>query len=302
MSSKIKQEQILIEDLEIERQKVGLRRDVIQINHTITFEIKRNFKKLLVMLFIYLGIFLLSYLLNELLLEFMGGALPTNSATFIGNYVGEFFGLALIISTAAFGGSIIAEDFYKQTGNLLFPKISKTRLLIGRLIARFLLNALCVLFFYGLVGILTLAKYGEVTITIFNSIGWALLYSFVLLSFVSFLSSFMKSTSFTIITSILVLMIVMQMVPMILIYSEAITENNEIPMFFVFSYFGQIISASLDMPTERFITELIPPGHGIEVSSWATPSVFGAILGMIIYIAIFLVLTYFLYQRRQSKG
>ena len=251
------------------------------------------------MLFVYLGIFLLSFLLNDFLLELMGEIIPVDSASFMGNYLGEFFGLALLISTAAFGGSIIAEDFYRQTGNLLFPKISKSHLLIGRLIARFLLNALCVVFYYSLVYIIAFAKYGEVSIKIFNSILWALIYSFVLLAFVTFMSSLMKNTSFTIITSILILLIVMGMVRAILSYSGAITENNEIPMFFVLSYFGNIITASLNMPTERFVTRLDgPPGDKFEFSSWVTPSEFGAFLGMVIYITIFLVFTYILYQRR----
>ncbi|MBY9006554.1 MAG: ABC transporter permease [Candidatus Lokiarchaeota archaeon] len=302
MASDIKRDEKLIKELEISRQKVGLRRDFMQISNTITFDLKRNINKLYVMLFVYLGIFLLSLLMNELLSGLMGLLAPTDSATLMVNYVGEFFTMALIISTATFGGSIIAEDFYRQTGNLLFPKISKTRLLIGRLISRYALNALCIIFFYTLVYILAFIKYGEVSTTIIYSFGWALLYSFVLLTFVTFLSSFMKNTSFTIITSILMLLLVMGMIPMILSFS-GVTENNEIPMFFIFSYFGTIISGSLNMPDNRFVTQLLgPPGHEFEVSSWITPSEFGAALGMIIYIVIFLILTYILYQRRQSKG
>ena len=263
---------------------------------------KRNLKKLYVMLFVYFGIFFLSFLTSEFLTDLMGELAATNSTSLMMDYLGDFFGMALIISTAAFGGSIIAEDYARQTGNLLFPKISKIILLSGRLIARFLLNAICIVFFYILVGATAFFKYGEINITIFQSFGWALLYSFVVLSFVTFLSSFMKNTSMTIITSILILFMVFAMLPFILSYSGA-TDNNETPLFFIFSYFGYIVSASIAMPTERFITELVgPPGHGMEVSSWATPSVFGAIIGMLTYIAIFFTLTYILYKRRQSKG
>jgi len=229
----------------------------------------------------------------------MGEFAPTDSISLMQNYIGQFFILALIISAAMFGGSIIAEDFYRQTGNLLFPKISKTRLLVGRLISRYILNALCILFFYILVASTSFIKYQEVDLKIFYSIGWALLYSFVLLCFVSFLSSFMKNTSFTIITSILFLLIVMQMVPVILSYS-GVVENNEIPMFFIFSYFGNIISECLNMPAIRYETITHPPA--LEYSQWSTPSELGAALGMIIYIIIFLTLAYILYQRRQSKS
>ncbi|MBY9006556.1 MAG: hypothetical protein KGD63_07335 [Candidatus Lokiarchaeota archaeon] len=298
----LKQEEYRIQKLEITRQKVGLRRDFMQISNTVTFELKKNSKKLYVMLFLYFSIFFLSFLMNEFLLDLMGEVAPTGSATLMKNYIIGFFPMALLISTAAFGGSIIAEDFSRQTGNLLFPKISKTRLLIGRLISNYILNSLCITFFYILVSITALIKYGEVNTAIFYSIGWALLYTLVLLSFVTFLSSFMKNTSFTIITSIFMLLIVMEMIPFILNYS-GVTKNNETPMFFVFSYFGYIIGESLEMPIARYTTDLQgPPGAQFEISTWLTPNEFGAALGMIIYITIFLIFSYILYQRRQSKG
>ncbi|MFX1322100.1 MAG: ABC transporter permease [Promethearchaeota archaeon] len=291
-----------LQELEIDRQKAGLRRDLIQIGDTVKFELKKNVKKLYLMLFVYFGIFFLSFLLNEFLSDLMGEVAPNNSATLMKNYIGGWFSMSLLISTAAFGGSIIAEDFYRQTGNLLFPKTSKTRLLIGRLISNYILNGVCITFFYTLVSITAFIKYGEVSITIFYSIGWSLLYAFVLLSFITFLSSFMKSTSFTIITSIFLLLIVMEMIPFILNYS-GVTKNNEIPMFFLFNYFGYIISESLEMPTERYITSMEgPPGAEMEYSYWLTPNEFTAAIGMIIYIIIFLSLSYIIYRRRQSKG
>ena len=82
-------------------------------------------------------------------------------------------------------------------------------------------------------------------------------------------------------------------------YSGA-TDNNEIPMFFIFSYFGNIISECLNMPTIRYETVTHPPA--LEYSTWVTPSELGAAVGMITYIIIFLTLAYILYQRRQSKS
>ncbi|MFX1317418.1 MAG: ABC transporter permease [Promethearchaeota archaeon] len=291
-----------LQELEVDRQKAGLRRDLMQIGDTIKFELKKNVKKLYLMLVVYFGIFFLSFLLNEFLLDLMGEIAPTNSATLMKNYIGGWFSMSLLISTATFGGSIIAEDFYRQTGNLLFPKTSKARLLIGRLISNYILNGICIAFFYSLVSMTAFIKYGEVSITIFNSIGWSLLYAFVLLSFMTLLSSIMKNTSFTIITSIFLLLIVMEMIPFILNYS-GVTENNEIPMFFLFNYFGYIISESLEMPTQRYITAMEgPPGAEMEYSYWVTPNEVTAVVGMIIYIIIFLSLSYIIYRRRQSKG
>ncbi len=290
------------EDTELERQKIGIRRDLIQIADTITFELKKNLKKLYVMLFVYFSLFMLSFAMNEFLWDLMGEFAPTNSATLMSNYIGGFFTMALLISCATFAGPIIAEDFYRQTGNLLFPKITKSKLLIGRLVSNYILNAICIVFFYTLVSIVAFIKYGEVSTTIFNSIGWALLYTMVLISFVTFLSSFMKNASFTIITSIFFVLIIMEMIPFILAYS-GVLKNNETPMFFLFNYFGLIIGQSLAMPIERYGP--LPQGGfggGEEIKTWLTPNELGALLGMIIYILFFLSFAYIIYRSRQSKG
>ncbi|MFX1453553.1 MAG: hypothetical protein ACFFCM_22170, partial [Promethearchaeota archaeon] len=104
----------------LEKGKVGIKRYVTQIIDTINFEIKRNWKTFIIMLIVYFAIFLLNFLIIEIR-EMQGVELPEENLDYIDNYFG-FFGILIIISTATFGGGIIAEDFQKQTGNLLFPK------------------------------------------------------------------------------------------------------------------------------------------------------------------------------------
>jgi len=299
MRSNQKQELIIVKDMDVDREKAGLKRNISQIGNTITFEFKRNLRNFIIMLIIFVSVFSLLLLISELQLA-QDVALPNDPVDYVGNYLTQFFGFLIIISASLFGGSIIVEDFKKQTGNLLFPKISKTRLLIGRLTSRYTLNAICVGFYYILIGIITFAKYGEIPITLWASLGWALLYTFTILTFVTFMSSIMRSTSATIIVSILFLLIVFNIVMMILRFAGLTME----PLFLL-TYYEGIISGSLSMPNPRYAEIMMPtPGGGdpVTFTQWLTPTEPAALIGMLIYTSVFLVFAYIIYQRRQSKS
>lgn len=297
----LENEQIETEIMLIEKQKAGLRRDLTQIGDTITFEFKRNLKSFILMLLVFLGIFIIFLIVQEL--QYLQDVpLQEDPIDYITLYMG-MFGFMAILSAAGFAGSIIVEDFHKQTGNLIFPKISKTRLLIGRVISRYGLNAICVTFYYILIGLMTFIKYGEIPIVLWGSLGWALIYTFMIFSFVTLLSSIMKSTAITIIVSILFLLIVFNMINMILRFAGVEGEP-----FYILTYYEGIIANSMAMPDPRYSEINMPTGPGggggefATFINWVTPTEIAALIGMLIYISVFICLTYFLYKRRQSKS
>ncbi|MFX1346904.1 MAG: ABC transporter permease [Promethearchaeota archaeon] len=297
-----KHDEIIVEDFHIKRQKAGLRRDFMQIRDTISFELRRNLNRFIIMLLMYLSFFILGIVILESS-ENLGIPIPTDSTEYIKGYLDSQFGFLLIISGAAFGGSIIAEDFSKQTSNLLFPKTTKANLLIGRIISRYFLMAVCLMIYYFLICSTTLIKYEGIPLTILSSFGWALFCSFTILIFFTMLSSFMKNTSMAIIAGILITLIIFEMVSMILSMS-GIIDNNELPMLFILTYYMRIIPESLSMPQQRYsiIRFQMIEGEPIEITTWLTPSEIGAFFGLIIYISILLFFTLLRYKRRQSKG
>ncbi len=288
----------------IEKQKSGLRRNFIQIEKTIKFELKKGFRNFIFILLVFVGIFTIYFIIQELLLS-QEVALADDPIDFISQYLG-MFGFIVILSAAGFAGSIIAEDFHKQTGNLLFPKISKSNLLIGRIISRYSLNAICVGFYYTLVGIVTFIKYEEIPLAFWGSMVWALLYTFMIFTFVTCLSSILKSTAITIIVSVLFMLIIFNMIPMIFVFA-----GLEIEPLFIITYYEGIISASMAMPDPRYAEIIMPMGgpgqngmggNSVTFFQWITPSETTALIGMLVFISIFLSSAYFLYRRRQSKS
>jgi len=299
----LESEQIKTDIIEIENKKFGLKRDISQIINTINFESRRFFKNFILIILIFLGIFIISLIVQELQYA-QDVPLPNDPIEYINSYLG-MFGFMVILSAAGFAGSIIAEDFHRQTGNLIFPKISKFKLLIGRLISRYSFNAICVSFYYILIGSITFIKYEEIPIELWGSMGWAFLYTFMIFTFITFMSSIMKSTAISIIVSVLFLLIVFNMISSILLFTGVRIE----PLY-ILTYYEGIIRYSMAMPKPRYTEINIPTGPSGDNGEmqtttflqWITPSEIVAFIGMLIYSILFITLAYFLYRRRQSKN
>jgi len=281
-----------------QRTKIGAKRSYLQIEKTIKFEFLRNgakFVSMLIMSFVIFALFLIIEIINE-----NNGAIPTEDpAVYFEGYLFMVSFIILII-TSTFGGSMIAEDFEKHTGNLLFPKITKDRLLFGRFVARYIYSAISVSFYYLLVAIATFIEYGGIPKIVWGSLGWALLYTFALLSFVTLFSAIMKRSSSATIYSILIVLIVFQLLTMVLRVTGVTIEP-----FFMLTYFSNIITSWFHMPEERYMESLFEHGPGSEGGktfySWITPSATGAVIGMLVWAVICLTIAYIVFRRRQNK-
>jgi len=272
-------------------------RSFSQIGSTTKFEFIRNKWNLVIGVSIAAVVYLL-FLIVNVIQQARGAELPTNNVDYINSYFLLIDILVLVIAIT-FAGTIIAEDFQKDTGNLIFPKTTRERLLTGRIIARYLYAAVSMTVFYLLVGVTTLGYYGTIDTMFFASWALTLLYTFVIFSFVAFFSSLMRSNAATIITSILVILIVYNLLAMVLQITGFAWEP-----FFIVTYYSSIITNIYDMPVERFAE--VPMAHGpgagdATVFRWITPSITGAVIGMIIYATILIVITYIVFRFRQKK-
>ena len=286
----------------INKVDVGTRRGLIQVQKTIEFEWSRNAKKLLGMLITGAFIFAL-FLIIQIITENQSGVSPTDPSEYFQSYLMFIDFLVLIIATTFFGG-IIAEDFEKDTANLLFPKIPKNRLLLGRFFARYTYAFISVAFYYFIIAIATFIKLDGVPKVVWGSMLWAELYLFGVVAFFTLLSSLFKRTSTVMITGILGLLIVMHLLELILMYTGITIE----PFFFL-TYYAKIITAWFDMPAvDESSAELPfrmgPGGEGGAVDGntylqWITPSATGAIIGVLIFSLISFSIAYIIYRKRQ---
>ena len=103
-------------------------------------------------------------------------------------------------------------------------------------------TVIIITFYYLLVAIAVLVNYATFPIQIWYSLGWADLYGITVLSFVVFLSSFLKSTAATVILAIFILIIAYE----IIIAVMSLVGTTE-PLF-ILTYYENIITNIFNMP------------------------------------------------------
>ncbi len=281
----------LREDIYI-KENIGSKRKLQQIYDIGYFEIIRNLKKTLILMVIAFVIFILFLIIEEY--QFGKGVeLPEEPADFALNFL-MMIGSLVLISATSYGCSIIVTDFEKLTGNILFPKISRERLFVGRFLANYLMNAFVILFYYILVAFIVFIKYLGIPKILWTSLGWALLYVLLILSFTILFSSFMKSTAGAVVFSLIFNMMVFSIIQSVL------SLFSTIEPLFILPYYATIITGCFNMPEgDRFQT--FPVMEGFDITLWTTPSPQGALIGTAIFSFVFLFSAYLIFRNRQNK-
>jgi len=219
------------------------------------------------------------------------------------SYVLQLFPEYLLSDTQFFSG-IICSEFNKRTGFIVFPKINKYKLIIGKYLGNLFLVIFIITVYYFVLGLMGFYYYGgPINIRIFYSYGFAILYVIALSSFVTLFSSFMKNVNITIITTLIILLMGFSIADMIvnLIYAGTFE-----PLYSL-AYLGNLITSILEnpFPDPRYVEYSFggmgPGGMGGSFSygSWVTPSIAMGTTVLLVYIVAFFVLAALLFKRRQ---
>lgn len=273
-----------------------LKEEFMPIFHTIVFEIKKQRKKFYFFASITI---LIAFLVGYLLIQIPGNLLSDTFTQFVSGGLG-FLSFLTLFSACLFFSGIICSEFYERTGFIVFPKINKYRLILGKYLGNLILVVSIVALYYFLLCLLGVLYYGPaITIRIFYSFGFAVLYVIMLSSLVTFFSSFMKNINLTIIVTLIILLIGFNIAESIitLIFRDAIE-----PLYSL-SYLGNLITSILesDFPDPRYIERSFSGGGIGEfvIATWITPSIEMGITMFLIYIVVFFILAAYLFKRRQ---
>jgi ABC-type transport system involved in multi-copper enzyme maturation permease subunit len=234
-------------------------------------------------------------------IDFLVGGIPIAASpelgievpTFITFFSGagfSFVGLITYLCAALLGGPSIAGEWEKKTGHMLFPKVDRLKLLLGRLVGHYISCAIIVSLFYSLVTVYTGITYGRVPLELLGSFGVAQLFGFAILCLVFFISSWMpNSTGATIFT--------------IFFFTEGLMILTSVSGIFTTaeplwspSYLANLITYIMKMPETRSFSITI---EGLTMTSWTTPTLPMGIIILGAFAAVSLVLSYYLFRRRQ---
>ncbi|MFX0076845.1 MAG: ABC transporter permease [Candidatus Hermodarchaeota archaeon] len=273
---------------------------ITPIYHTIIFEMKKQKKK---MYFFTIITVLVAVLLGYILQLFPDNLLSDTQAEFFNGGLG-FISFITLFAACLFFSGIICSEFNKRTGFIVFPKINKYKLILGKYLGNLILVVFIVTVYYFILGLLGFLYYGgPINIRIFFSYGFAILYIVALSSFVTFFSSFMKNVNLTIIITLIILLIGFNIADQIvtLFFADAFE-----PLYSL-AYLGNLITSILEnpFPDPRYVEfsfgGMGPGGMGGEFSfgSWVTPSIFMGTTLLLVYIIGCFVLAALLFKRRQ---
>jgi ABC-2 type transport system permease protein len=216
-----------------------------------------------------------------------------NAGAYLANLLGPLplFG---IIVCAFIGGDAIAMDFGSGTGYfMLVLPVRRIVLLLGRYIAAFVTSLLLVLVVYALVLMGDGYFYGVAGIPwslVAQSLGLALLYVAAVIATAFFFSSFFRSPAISIVVTILILFLGLD------IASGILTVAGVEPWFSIL-YAGDVITTVI-VPVAHQAT--IHAGR-FSITTWS-PYIWEGIAIMLCYLFVFLPLSIVIYQFKESKG
>jgi len=272
---------------------------IIPVIDTVIFEMKKQKKKL----YFFLGVAILVAILVGYLLQLIPSYLLSDTQAGFFNSGLTFISFITLFAACLFFSGIICSEFDKRTGFIVFPKINKYKLILGKYLGNLLLVVFIITVYYFILGILGIYYYGGfITIRFFYSYGFAVLYVIALSSFVTLFSSFMKSETVTIIISLIILLIGLNIADQII----TLVFRDAFEPLYSLSYLGNIITSILEFPfpdprySEFSFSGMGPFGGGSFVfGTWVTPSIEMAITLLSVYIIACFVLAALLFKRRQ---
>jgi len=262
------------------------------IINTIFIEIKKQKKKFIFFIIISILVSLLQSYILPTLIPFQ--LLSNTQAEYFQNGL-SFINLIALFAACLFFSGIICSEFSKKTGFIIFPKINKYKLIIGKYLGNLILISIIILSYYLVLALFGVYYYGwQFNIRLIQSFLIALLYVIALSSFVTFFSSFMSSVNMTIITTVLILFIGFNIADSIV----TLVGSGNIEPLYSLSYLGNLISYILEdpFPEPRYIEITI---RGFTIGTWLTPTVQIGITMLVIFIIVYLLLASLLFKRRQ---
>jgi ABC-type transport system involved in multi-copper enzyme maturation permease subunit len=264
------------------------------IVHTYFFQLKEMWNRFVFFCIVIVLIGILIGLLPFLMIPENG--LPDTQATYFEAGL-EFMVLINIFSVCFFFSGIICTEFSNKTGYIVFPKINKYKLITGKFLGSLTLNIAVIAVYYYILGILGLYYYGwPINERLFLSFAIACIYVLAVASFVTLFSSFMNNVNFTIIITILILLIGFEIADEIVALS-----NYEIEPLYSLDYLSKLISAVLKKKfpktrEERYEDFTI---EGIKYRDWITPSIEEGVIIMLIYAVLCLITAMLIFKRKQ---
>ena len=204
----------------------------------------------------------------------------------------EFFTVApfllIIVVGVWLGGDILATEFERKTGYMLFTNpIKRVTIVAGKFMACFVSTLLSISVLYLIGTIFTLNNYGWAPSTILGSFGLAVLYGCAVLGLTFLFSSILGVASATVI-SFFSLILIMPILGALLL------SNAGVEPWFLLSYSAGTIGAYIDPPAQRIVSTQTG-------TNYAYPDFTISVIVMLAYVLASIILCIIATKRREMR-
>lgn len=198
--------------------------------------------------------------------------------------------LLVTVVGASLGGDILAYEFERKTGYMLFTNpIKRVTVVAGKFMACFVSVLLSISVFYLIGTIFMHSTYGWAPPTILGSFGLAILYGCAVLSLTFLFSSILDVVLATML-SFFTLLLMMPMLQTLLIFKAGVE-----PWFFL-SYTSGTIGAYIDPPAQRIVSTPAPGQY-----NYAYPDFTLSVIVMLAYVFVSIILCIIATKRREMR-
>lgn len=264
------------------------------ISNTYIFELKKHKKHFFVFLVATIAILILTMVVPYVF--FPANDISSKQWIFLQSGLG-FMNWFVIFGGCFFYAGIICSEYSEKTGYIVFPKISKYKLVIGKYLGNLTLLTTVIGIYYVILGLMGIYYYGTPVISrYYLSFLMAFLFLLTVSAFVTFFSSFMPNVNLTIVITIILLLIVYTIV------SQIFTMYNpDIEPIWDLEYMSRLILYVLEenFPTKLEDRYLEITVENFTIRQWAIPTIEMGIQVMLIYTIVCLVLASIIFTRRQ---
>lgn len=223
----------------------------------------------------------------------------TNYAT-ASDYLSGYLGYltdAVILIGAFLGGDALAVDLAGGPGYLMLSQpVRRRTLLAGRFaaatVAGLVVGAVYYLFSIGAV----LYFYGTVPASLLSSFGEAFLFLLAVLAVAFFFSSFFRNATVSLVAAILILLIGFPIL-------TSVGTLTGVEPWYSLDYGAQSITSVLSTSFAHSATMHVSAGRGAAITLYTySPYPWEGALIMVVYLAVFLALAFWVYRYKEVRG
>ncbi|MCK4366384.1 MAG: ABC transporter permease [Thermoplasmata archaeon] len=243
-------------------------------------------KRLWAIIAIVFMVFFLAFLLPPAL----GHDYPAAFRDYSQGYLG-FVGILVLLCATFFGSDALVTEFQQKTGFVVFPNpVRRLVIGLGKFSASMIASVFVISIYYGLIALFVGGLYKEVNVELVYSFLIAIMYLSAVVGVAYFISSVMKGTVGSTLLTFFLFLLILPMVGGALMLAD-------VEPWFLVTHGGDAITHVMD-PGYTPGKECIMGGS----MCFFLPDIYVSVAVMAVYLIVFLILAFFMFNRREMVG